>query len=133
MIEGISHITLIVRDLSRTTALLQAVLGAEMVYDSGEETFSLSKERFFMVGGTWLCIMEGEPHAGRTYDHIAFSVEEAAFDGYVERLQKAGVEVRPPRTRVEGEGRSVYFYDWDNHLFELHTGTLDARLARYRK
>jgi hypothetical protein len=32
---------------------------------------------------------------------------------------------------VEGEGQSLYFYDFDNHLFELHTGTLAQRLARY--
>jgi len=30
-----------------------------------------------------------------------------------------------------GEGRSIYFYDHDNHLFELHTGNLEERLARY--
>ncbi|RYG97876.1 MAG: FosX/FosE/FosI family fosfomycin resistance thiol transferase, partial [Alphaproteobacteria bacterium] len=23
-------------------------------------------------------------------------------------------------------------YDFDNHLFELHSGTLDQRLARYK-
>jgi hypothetical protein len=34
--------------------------------------------------------------------------------------------------RVEGEGRSLHFYD-DNHLFELHTGTLEERLERYRQ
>jgi len=32
---------------------------------------------------------------------------------------------------VDGEGESLYFYDFDNHLFELHTGTLEERLARY--
>ena len=42
-----------------------------------------------------------------------------------------GAEVKPPRPRVEGEGQSLYFYDFDNHLFELHTGTLEQRLARY--
>lgn len=129
--RGISHITLIVRDLERATDFLQTVFDARMVYDSGEETFSLSKERFFLAGGLWLCIMEGEPHAGRTYDHIAFSVDEADFDTYLERLRQAGVEIRPPRARVQGEGRSVYFYDFDNHLFELHAGTLEERLARY--
>jgi hypothetical protein len=28
---------------------------------------------------------------------------------------------------------SLYFYDDDNHLFELHTGTLAERLERYAK
>ena len=42
-----------------------------------------------------------------------------------------GLEIRPPRQRVPGEGRSLYFYDDDNHLFELHTGTLAERLERY--
>ncbi len=32
---------------------------------------------------------------------------------------------------MAGEGRSLYFHDHDNHLFELHTGTLEERLARY--
>ncbi len=39
----------------------------------------------------------------------------------------------PERSRVESEGRSIYFYDYDNHLFELHTGTLEERLERYSK
>jgi hypothetical protein len=41
------------------------------------------------------------------------------------------VDIQPPRPRVPGEGASLYFYDFDNHLYELHTGTLDERLARY--
>nr|WP_277871356.1 hypothetical protein [Chroococcidiopsis cubana] len=41
------------------------------------------------------------------------------------------MEIRESRSRVEGEGSSLYFYDYDNHLFELHTGTLAQRLARY--
>jgi len=36
-----------------------------------------------------------------------------------------------PRPRAEGEGQSIYFYDYDGHLFELHTGTLTDRLVRY--
>ena len=49
------------------------------------------------------------------------------------RVRAAGVAMREPRTRVPGEGRSIYFHDFDNHLFELHTGTLSERLERYAK
>ena len=49
-------------------------------------------------------------------------------------IQFMGIlDLLPPRPRVEGEGRSLYFYGPDNHLFELHTGTLAERLARYAK
>ena len=41
------------------------------------------------------------------------------------------LSVKESRPRVAGEGRSIYFYDDDNHMFELHTGTLDERLRRY--
>ena len=51
MVKGLSHITFIVRDLDRMEDRLAKVLGARRVYDSGEVTFSPSKERFFLVGG----------------------------------------------------------------------------------
>jgi hypothetical protein len=35
------------------------------------------------------------------------------------------------RSRGAGEGYSIYFYDFDNHLFELHTGSLPERLEHY--
>lgn len=131
MIQGISHITLVVRDPARTGDMLCRVLGARMVYQSGARTFSLAPERFYLLGGVWLCLMQGEGHAGRTYDHVAFCVPEDALDGYAERVRAAGLKIRPSRPRVAGEGRSLYFYDFDNHLFELHTGSLEARLRRY--
>ena len=131
MIEGLSHITLEVRDLDRMTRILTGILDAQLVYDSGNATFSLSRERFFLVGGIWIAVMEGESLPSRTYNHVAFKIRDDAFDTYQARIEALGLELRPPRPRVEGEGRSLYFYDEDNHLFELHTGTLDERLARY--
>lgn len=132
-ITGISHITFIVRDVDRMAQLVCQGLGGTEVYDSQGKNFSLSREKFFVVGNTWIAAMEGEPPPERTYRHLAFQVPEAALPVFEQRLRDLGVEIKPPRPRVEGEGQSLYFYDFDNHLFELHTGTLEQRLQRYAK
>jgi catechol 2,3-dioxygenase-like lactoylglutathione lyase family enzyme len=131
VVEGLSHITFLVRDLDRMERLLTEALGARKVYDSGDATFSLSKERFFLVGEVWIAVMEGEPLPSRSYNHVAFKIDDAYYDACLARIRALGLDVREDRPRVEGEGRSIYFYDHDNHLFELHTGTLQRRLARY--
>ncbi|MBC1569953.1 FosX/FosE/FosI family fosfomycin resistance thiol transferase [Listeria sp. FSL L7-0233] len=133
MISGLSHITLIVKDLNRTTAFLQNIFDAEEIYSSGDKTFSLSKEKFFLIAGLWICIMEGDSLQERTYNHIAFQIQSEEVDEYIERIKALGVEIKPERPRVKGEGRSIYFYDFDNHLFELHAGTLEERLKRYHE
>jgi len=131
MIEGLSHLTFVVRDLDRTARLLIELLDAKEVYSSGAETFSVAPEKFFLVGDLWIAIMEGEPLAATSYNHVAFKIDDAQFDDYRRRVEKLGLRTLPSRPRVPGEGRSLYFYDDDNHLFELHTGTLSERLARY--
>ena len=133
MIRGLSHLTFVVRDLDRAEAMLVAVFGARKVYDGGAETFSLARERFFLVGALWIAVMEGEPRPARGYDHVAFEIADADYDEYLARVRSLGLEIREGRPRVEGEGRSIYFYDHDGHLFELHTGTLEERLTRYAR
>lgn len=130
-IRALSHLTFIVRDLDRAARFFCDGLGAREVYDSAGRNFSLSREKFFDLNGLWLVAMQGEPPAERSYRHVAFAVTEAALPQYEARLRAIRAEIRPPRPRVAGEGQSLYFHDFDNHLFELHTGTLDERLARY--
>lgn len=132
-IEGLSHITLITRDLARMTAIVEGALGGREIYSSGDESFSLSREKFFDVGGLWIAVMEGESLPARSYNHIAFKIPASAIEDYRARIEALGLEIRESRPRLEGEGRSLYFYDDDNHLFELHTGTLEERLDRYRR
>lgn len=131
MIQGLSHITFVVSDLERTTNLLETVFGAQEVYCSGEKTFSIAREKFFMIGGLWIAIMEGPPLPEKTYNHVAFQIRDEDHDEIARRITSLGLEVREARNRIEGEGQSLYFYDFDNHLFELHTGTLDQRLESY--
>jgi catechol 2,3-dioxygenase-like lactoylglutathione lyase family enzyme len=133
LVSGLSHITLIVHDLTKTTTFLEKIFQAKEVYSSGNITFSYSREKFFLINDIWICIMEGKPLVERTYNHIAFQIPDRCYDEFLNRIKEAGAEILPERSRVEGEGRSIYFYDYDNHLFELHTGTLEERLERYSK
>lgn len=131
MIEGLSHVTFIVSDLDRMSVFLSKIFDAKEIYASGDATFSLSREKFFVIGGIWVAIMEGAALPEKTYNHIAFKISDDDFDDYAKRVRSMKVELRESRSRVDGEGRSLYFYDYDNHLFELHTGTLEQRLERY--
>lgn len=133
MIEGISHLTFIVKDLELASNFFTSIFDAEEIYASGDKTFSLSREKYFRINGLWICIMEGSSLSERTYNHVAFQICDEEFNAYEARIHALGVDIKPSRPRVEGEGRSLYFYDFDNHLFELHTGSLSERLARYAR
>ena len=131
MIEGVSHITFVVRDLERMKVIIETVLDGKEVYSSGDDTFSIAREKFFLIAGLWVAIMEGDPLERPSYNHLALKISEDRLDEYRRRIEGLGLRILPGRARIEGEGRSVYFYDEDNHLFELHTGTLEQRLQRY--
>ena len=131
MIEGISHLTFIVKDIELASTFFQFIFDAEEIYSSEDETFSLSREKFFLIKDEWIVIMEGHSLSQRTYNHVAFKIKDEEFDIYESKVRALGLDIKPPRPRVEGEGRSLYFYDYDNHLFELHTGSLSERLTLY--
>ena len=131
MISGLSHITLIVENLDRSAQMLLEVFDAEEVYSSGDKTFSVAPEKFFLIGDVWICLMEGGSLKERTYNHVAFKIEEGQLQDYRKRIEAMGLKIEVGRSRVAGEGQSLYFYDFDNHLWELHTGTLEARLEQY--
>ena len=117
----ISHITLIVQNLAKTTTMLEILFDAEEVYDSQDQAHSYFPEKFFLIDGLWLAVMED-----------AFKIDQAQIDSLITRIQGLGLKIEKDRSRIKGEGASIYFYDDDNHLFELHTGTLAERLHHYR-
>lgn len=133
MIEGLSHLTFIVADLEKASSFFEKIFDAKCVYDSGNQTYSLSQERFFLIGNLWIAVMVGESLKQVTYNHIAFKVSRADLSAYLKKIEALGLRIKEQRSRVSGEGESLYFYDFDNHLFELHTGTLEERLARYEQ
>ncbi len=132
MIQSISHMTFAVKDLEKSAQFFINILGAKQVYVSDKKEFSVAAERFFLVGDIWVAIMLTGDEIKKTYNHIAFKIDDCDFEMYKQKLENYNIETLPPRPRIKGEGRSLYFYDYDNHLFELHTGTLNTRLAHYR-
>jgi len=126
LINGISHITFAVADLERTATFFKRIFDAREVYSS-------PTAKYFLINNLWIALNKGEPLPERTYNHIAFAIQDSDFDEFIERIKEVGTEIVQGRQRHDDEGRSVYFYDYDNHLFELHTGTLSKRLCYYTR
>ncbi|MDR3682068.1 MAG: FosX/FosE/FosI family fosfomycin resistance hydrolase [Flavipsychrobacter sp.] len=133
MIESVSHITFVVKNLDKTTALFKEVFDAKEVYYSDENIHSLFKERFYIIGNQWIAVMEDTNIINRTYHHVAFKILDSDVDIYLTKIKALNLELKPSRKRVFGEGFSIYFYDYDNNSFELHTETLEKRLDSYKE
>lgn len=129
-INGISHITLICKDLNKSAALFRDLFSATEVYSSDKFNFSISKEKFFLIGDLWIALMEGLT-LERSYNHIAFHIKEEDLPFFEAKIKALELNILPSRSRHPKEGKSIYFYDYDNHLFELHTGDLTTRLNYY--
>jgi hypothetical protein len=52
--------------------------------------------------------MVGEALPAKTYNHVAFKIGEADYYTYLNRIKALGLELRKGRSRVEGEGQSIY-------------------------
>ena len=130
-VNKISHITLICKDIEKTGKFLKEVFGAVEYYSNDQKVYSISKEKFFKIGDVWFVTMEGDPVA-KTYNHIAFQADDKDFAELRKKIEGLGLEILPGRERTKEEGDSIYFYDYDNHLFELHSGDLERRLEYYK-
>ena len=126
---GLSHITFICQNLEKSAEMLKFVFGANEVYASGDNTFSISREKFFDIADVWICIMEG--NAVENDNHVAFKVDDVDLPEFEAKIRQLGLTILPGRKREKSEGNSLYFYDYDNHLFELHSGDQDTRLRFY--
>ena len=121
MLDTISHIALIVKDSSRTAALFKNLFGAAILVrkdaDGHEETY-------VKLGRTWFVLVQAEVDRLRSGDHIAFSVSKSTLLETAENLRRMNVEFFLARSDT-----ALYFFDYDNHVFELDTSDLERELA----
>ncbi|MGL4820848.1 MAG: metallothiol transferase FosB [Bacilli bacterium] len=127
-IQGVNHFCFSVEDLERASNFYEHALGARLLVRG--RTLA-----YFELAGYWIALNEekGVERQNNSYTHIAFSVEVEDLSDWEKHLRGHNVTIVPSRQRDERDGHSLYFTDPDGHRFELHTGTLQQRIAYYRE
>lgn len=121
MLESISHIALVVKDPGRTAALFRELFSArvlERVDDEGH------LETFVRLGGVWIVLVGAPVERTRTGDHIAFRATPEILEATAVRLEAMGREFIRARSN-----RALYFFDYDDHVFELDADDIDEELG----
>jgi len=121
MLESISHIALVVADPARTARLFQDLFSARVAERRDEEGHL---ETFVKLGSTWIVLVAAPVQRTRTGDHIAFRATPEILEATVAKLQAMGREFIRARS-----DRALYFFDYDDHVFELDTEDLDQELG----
>jgi catechol 2,3-dioxygenase-like lactoylglutathione lyase family enzyme len=120
MLKSISHIALVVKDAARTAALFHDLFGARSVVREDEEGHL---ETFVRMGGVWIVLVGAPVQRARTGDHIAFHATPEILEATVAKLKTMGREFIWARS-----DRALYFFDYDDHVFELDTEDIDKML-----
>jgi catechol 2,3-dioxygenase-like lactoylglutathione lyase family enzyme len=121
MLKEIGHIALVVRDPARTASLFKNLFASTIILRKDSDGHD---ETFVQLGGTWFVLVKADVQRSRTGDHIAFSVSKSELLACAEKLKQMGQEFLFARSDT-----ALYFYDYDNHIFELDTTDLKRDLA----
>ena len=123
MLTSLNHITLAVQNLDNSLRFYTEVLGfkADVRWDNGA---------YLHLGDLWLCLSVDTVSPRTDYTHIAFTIEEAHFTAFANKLKQHQV---PLWKRNKSEGESIYFLDPDQHKLEAHVGNLQSRLRALRE
>ncbi len=122
MLDTISHIALVVTDPARTAALFEQLFATRIVRRVDAEGHD---ELFVNLGGTWFLLAQAAVERTRSGDHIAFHVTQEVLRATAEKLKAMDLEFILARSDT-----SLYFFDYDNHVFELDTTDVAAELDR---
>jgi fosfomycin resistance protein FosX len=121
MLKSISHLALTVKEPASTAKLFEDLFGARVLERKDHEGHS---ETFVQLAGVWLVLVAANIERTRTGDHIAFRATPELLEATAAKLQAMGREF----IRARGN-TALYFFDYDNHVFELDTEDLEKDLA----
>jgi catechol 2,3-dioxygenase-like lactoylglutathione lyase family enzyme len=124
MLTSLSHVALVVKDPVRTSALFEELFDARAVQRQDDEGHV---ETFIRLGGTWFVLVGAPVERARTGDHIAFRATPEVLAATAAKLEAMGRELIWARGR-----RALYFFDYDDHVFELDTEDIDEELGSGR-
>lgn len=120
MLGSISHVALVVRDPARTSELFRKLFECKIVSRRDADGHD---ETFVRLGDTWLVLVQADIQRTRTGDHIAFKVSQDTLEATARKLEALQLEHIRSKNST-----SLYFFDYDNHVFELDMTTLDEEL-----
>jgi catechol 2,3-dioxygenase-like lactoylglutathione lyase family enzyme len=126
-VRGFNHLTLNISSLDKSIHFYENILGCKLVHKGRIDCY-------LEWGDAWICLQERAELAPLSHqirvDHIAFSLGEDEFHKAVHRLQEFSVRiVRGPLKR--GGGWTINFLDPDGIQLELHTASLQKRMAEW--
>ena|SRR5215472_15160153 len=119
MLESISHVAFTVKDPTRTAKLFQDLFGVQVTERTDEEGHL---EVSVKLGGTWIVLVRATVERKRTGDHIAFNATPEELAATAAKLEAMGCEF----IRARGN-TALYFFDYDDHVFELETADFEKR------
>ena len=121
MLDAISHVALTVQEPARTASLFKKLFDCRVISRTDADGHD---ETFVRLGRTWFVLVQASVERPRTGDHVAFSISKAALLACAEKLKAMNHEFMLARGDT-----ALYFFDYDNHVFELDTTDLEAELA----
>lgn len=120
MLGPIAHIALIVRDPARTAGFLRDLFEVPVLRRTDAQGHD---ETFVRLGVTWFALIGADIKRERTGDHIAFRVARETIAAMADKLKSKGCEFI-----LSESGTSLYFFDFDNHVFELDSSDQEQEL-----
>ena len=121
-VEGIDHVALAVRDVTRSVAWYQQTLGLERIHKDVWGEFPA----MVGVGTTSLALFpiqvkDPNPPPGKdtlAIRHVAFRATRSCFEAAQDQLESLGIEFEFQDHEI---AHSIYFLDPDGHEIEITT------------